>query len=86
LEQADVVLMNDRLESFLFARKLSLKARTIIHQNVFLSLGTVIVMATGAFLFPIPLGLGVLAHEGSTVLVVLNALRLLTLRVNHAKR
>lgn len=82
LEQADVVLMNDRLESFLFARKLSRKARTIIHQNVFLSLGTVIVMATGAFLFPIPLGLGVLAHEGSTVLVVLNALRLLALRAD----
>lgn len=82
LEQADVVLMNDRLESFLFARRLSRFARRIIHQNIAISLGTVILMATGAFLFPIPLGIGVFAHEGSTVLVVLNALRLLSMRAN----
>lgn len=82
LEQADVVLMNDKLESFLFAQKLSRASRSVIHQNIGISLGTVLLMATGAFLFPIPLGLGVFAHEGSTVLVVLNALRLLSLRVN----
>jgi len=80
LEQADVILMNDKLESFLFAQKLSRAARKVIHQNIVISLGTVILMATSAFLFPIPLGIGVFAHEGSTVLVVLNALRLLSVR------
>ncbi len=80
LEQADVILMNDKLESFIFAQKLSRAARKVIHQNIVISLGTVILMATGAFLFPIPLGIGVFAHEGSTVLVVLNALRLLSVR------
>jgi Cd2+/Zn2+-exporting ATPase len=80
LEQADVVLMNDRLESFLLARAISRKAREIIHQNVAISLGTLVLMAISAFLFPIPLGIGVVAHEGSTVVVVLNALRLLALR------
>ncbi len=81
LEQADIILMNDKLESFLFAQKLSRAARKVIHQNIVISLGTVILMATSAFLFPIPLGIGVFAHEGSTVLVVLNALRLLSVRV-----
>lgn len=78
LEQADVVLMNDRLENFVFARELSLRARTIIRQNLVLSLGTMVVMATLSLISArIPLSLGVAAHEGSTVIVVLNSLRLL---------
>ncbi|MFY8216648.1 MAG: HAD-IC family P-type ATPase, partial [Chthoniobacterales bacterium] len=81
LEQADIVLMNDKLENFLFAQKLSQSARKVIHQNIAISLGTVVLMAIGAFLFPIPLGIGVFAHEGSTVVVVLNALRLLAVRL-----
>jgi Cd2+/Zn2+-exporting ATPase len=80
LEQADVVLMNDRLEAFLLARELSCRARSVIRQNIVVSLGTVAVMATGAFLFPLSIGIGVLAHEGSTFLVVLNGLRLLAMR------
>lgn len=81
LEQADIVLMNDKLEGFLLAQKLSRSARKVIHQNITISLGTVILMAVGAFIFPIPLGIGVFAHEGSTVIVVLNALRLLAVRL-----
>lgn len=78
LEQADVVLMNDRLENFLFARELSLRARGIIRQNLVLSLGTMTVMATVSLLSAkVPLSVGVAAHEGSTVIVVLNSLRLL---------
>ena len=45
LEQADVVLMNDRLENFLFARELSRRSRRIIGQNLVISLGTMAVMA-----------------------------------------
>lgn len=79
LEQAEIVLMNDRLENFLLARHLSTKARRIIYQNITIALGTVIVMVAAAALIPIPLSLGVAAHEGSTLLVVLNSLRLLRL-------
>ena len=77
LEQADVVLMNDRLENFLAAFRLSQRARSIIRQNLFISLGTVVVLVTFAMLGKIPLTLGVVGHEGSTVIVVMNSLRLL---------
>jgi Cd2+/Zn2+-exporting ATPase len=77
LEQADVVLMHDRLENFLAAFRLSQRARAVIRQNLFISLGTVVVLVTFAMLGKIPLTLGVVGHEGSTVIVVMNSLRLL---------
>jgi Cd2+/Zn2+-exporting ATPase len=77
LEQADVVLMHDRLENFLAAFRLSVRARRIIRQNLFISLGTVAVLVTFAMLGQIPLTVGVVGHEGSTVVVVMNSLRLL---------
>jgi Cd2+/Zn2+-exporting ATPase len=77
LEQADVVLMHDRLENFLAAFRLSQRARRIIRQNLFISLGTVVVLVTFAMLGKIPLTIGVVGHEGSTVVVVMNSLRLL---------
>jgi Cd2+/Zn2+-exporting ATPase len=80
LEQAEIVLMNDRLENFLLARQLSRRSRCIIFQNITIALGTVVFMMTAAFLFPVPLALGVAMHEGSTVIVVLNSLRLLMVR------
>jgi Cd2+/Zn2+-exporting ATPase len=80
LEQAEVVLMNDRLENFLIALNLSTEARRVIRQNMVIALGTVTVMVVATFIIPVPLALGVAAHEGSTVVVVLNSLRLLFLR------
>ena len=77
LEQADVVLMHDKLENFLAAFRLSQRARAIIRQNLVISLGTVIVLVTLAMLGKIPLTIGVVGHEGSTVVVVMNSLRLL---------
>jgi len=77
LEQADVVLMHDRLENFLAAYRLSRRARLIIRQNLFVSLGTVVVLVVFALFGAIPLPVGVIGHEGSTVVVVLNSLRLL---------
>jgi Cd2+/Zn2+-exporting ATPase len=77
LEQADVVLMHDKLENFLTALRLSQKARTIIYQNLFISLGTVVLLVGFALAGAIPLTLGVVGHEGSTVVVVMNSLRLL---------
>ena len=81
LEQASVVLMHDRLENFLTAFRLSQRARRIIRQNLVISLGTVVVLVICALLGRIPLTIGVLGHEGSTVVVVLNSLRLLFLRL-----
>ena len=77
LEQADVVLMHDRLENFLIAFRLSQQARTVIRQNLVISLGTVVVLVAFALAGRIPLTLGVVGHEGSTVIVVMNSLRLL---------
>lgn len=77
LEQADVVLMHDRLENFLTAHRLSQRARRVIRQNLAISLASVVLLALGAILGWIPLSIGVLGHEGSTVVVVFNSLRLL---------
>jgi Cd2+/Zn2+-exporting ATPase len=77
LEQAEVVLMHDRLENFLTAFLLSKRSRRVIRQNLFVSLGTVVVLVGFALFGRIPLTIGVVGHEGSTVVVVLNSLRLL---------
>jgi len=77
LEQAEVVLMHDRLENFLAAFRLSQRARRVIRQNLVISLGTVAVLVCLALLGRIPLTIGVVGHEGSTVVVVMNSLRLL---------
>lgn len=77
LEQSDVVLMQDKIEKLLSARKISAHARRIIKQNIALSLGSVLIMAVASLFGIVPLTLGVLTHEGSTVIVCLNSLRLL---------
>ncbi|HEX7654431.1 MAG TPA: cation-translocating P-type ATPase [Verrucomicrobiae bacterium] len=77
LEQADIVLMHDRLENFLAAFRLSQRARAVIRQNLIISLGAVVVLVACALGGKIPLTIGVVGHEGSTVLVVMNSLRLL---------
>jgi Cd2+/Zn2+-exporting ATPase len=77
LEQAEVILMHDRIENFLAALRLSWRARRIIRQNLTLSLGVVIVMVIATAFGAVPLSIGVAAHEGSTLVVCLNSLRLL---------
>jgi Cd2+/Zn2+-exporting ATPase len=81
LEQSEVVLMKDRIENFLAAVELSNRARAIIRQNLAIALGTVVLMAAAAILGWIPLSIGVFAHEGSTVVVCLNSLRLLFAKI-----
>ena len=77
LEQSEVILMNDRIDNFLSAQRLSRRARKIIRQNLAVSLGVVVVMVLAAGLGVVPLTVGVFAHEGSTVAVCMNSLRLL---------
>lgn len=77
LEQADVVLMHDKIENVEQALRLSRRARTVIRQNVVFSLGVILVLIVSALAETINLTAGVIGHEGSTVLVILNGLRLL---------
>lgn len=78
LETADVALMADDLRQLPFAVDLSRRTRKIILQNVFVSLG-VVALLVPATIFGLPIGAAVAFHEGSTLIVVFNALRLLAL-------
>jgi Cd2+/Zn2+-exporting ATPase len=77
LEQADIVLMHDKIENVEDAFVLSRRARSIIRQNVIVSLGVILFLIVSALAEKINLTAGVIGHEGSTVVVILNGLRLL---------
>ena len=77
LETADIALMGDQLEKLPFAIGLSRAARRIIRQNLFISLGMVALLIPLTLLGIARIGPAVVAHEGSTLVVVFNALRLL---------
>lgn len=82
LESAQVVLLSDGLFCVPWAVRLARKSRAIVQFNLTLALGVIVFLAistlAGSLLDrPLPLSLGVLGHEGGTVLVVLNSLRLL---------
>ena len=74
METADVVLMADKLERIEGVIALTRKARRVVWQNIIFSLAVIVMLVSGAFLIDLPLPLGVLGHEGSTVIVVLNGL------------
>jgi len=76
LETADVALMGDQLDRLPFVIGLSRQTRRIIRQSLWVSLGMVALLIP-ATLFGLKMGVAVLFHEGSTLLVVANALRLL---------
>lgn len=77
LETADIALMADKLSNLPFAIGLSKKASRIIKQNLFISLGMVVVLIPLTILGIASIGPAVIGHEGSTLIVVFNALRLL---------
>ncbi len=74
LETADLVLMGDKLELIDYAINLSRKARRVVWQNITFSIGVIILLIISVFAVNLPLPLGVMGHEGSTVIVVLNGL------------
>ncbi len=80
LESSDIVLTDDRIERLLTAIDLSQAARTAIRVNIVISVGAAFTMAAIVIFKGAPLTLGVAVHEGSTVLVCLNGLRLLAHR------
>ena len=77
METADVVLMSDNLHHLVNAFALSRRGRRVVIQNLTFALGVILVLVVSALTIGIPLPLGVIGHEGSTVLVCLNGLRLL---------
>ena len=77
LETADVALMGDDLGRLPFAVGLSRRARAIIRQNLYVSLGVIVLLLVATATGSIGIGPAVLAHEGSTLVVIANALRLL---------
>ena len=81
LETADVALMADNLAHLPFAVGLSRSTRSIIRQNLIVSLG-VVALLIPATILGLGIGPAVAAHEGSTLIVVFNALRLLGYRDN----
>jgi Cd2+/Zn2+-exporting ATPase len=77
MESADVVLMADDLGAISRAVRISRRAQRIVWQNISFALAVVIVLVILTLSIGIPLPVGVVGHEGSTILVVLNGLRLL---------
>ena len=77
LETADVVVMGDDLGGIPYARALSLRARRVVVQNLVFSSGVILTLLTLAIMGSISLPAGVVGHEGSTIVVILNGLRLL---------
>ncbi|GAA6618704.1 heavy metal translocating P-type ATPase [Scytonema sp. NUACC26] len=77
LETADIVLMADKLEKIEVAIRLGKRAQTIVKQNIAIALTSIALLLVGNFLGSINLPIGVIGHEGSTVIVTLSGLRLL---------
>jgi Cd2+/Zn2+-exporting ATPase len=77
IETADVVLMSDDIEKIDYVIHLGKRARRIVRQNVYFSIGWMLLLVVLALSIGIPLPLAVVGHEGSTLLVAANGLRLL---------
>ena len=87
METADIVLMADDLSKLPFIVDLSRRAERIVRQNIIFSIGVILTLVILTILAPIfvqgfslPLPLGVVGHEGSTLIVVTNGLRMLAIR------
>ncbi|MFD2618475.1 heavy metal translocating P-type ATPase [Terrilactibacillus laevilacticus] len=77
LETADIILMKNDLMKIIDTVKLSKKMNRIIKQNIAFALMVILVLVVSNFIEVLNLPLGVVGHEGSTILVILNGLRLL---------
>ncbi|SLL31773.1 heavy metal translocating P-type ATPase [Mycobacteroides abscessus subsp. abscessus] len=77
LETADVVLMKNDLPRIAEAIQLSKRMNRIIKQNIIFSISVIMLLIVSNFLQVVALPFGVIGHEGSTILVILNSLRLL---------
>lgn len=86
IDVADIVLMQDNLEKLAISHELSLKLKKIVTQNIVFSLSVIALLIISNFMKVINLPLGVIGHEGSTILVILNGLRMLKTLPGEKKR
>lgn len=77
LQAAEVALLSDNMQRLAAAHRLSRRTARIIRQNLVFAIGAMAVLVTAGLFFDLPLPLAVIGHEGGTLLVVLNGLRLL---------
>ncbi|GMA53066.1 metal-transporting ATPase [Alicyclobacillus contaminans] len=77
IDVADAVIMQNDLIKFEYAHKLSQKLNHIVWQNIIFAMGLVLLLSGLNIIGQMNIGLGVLAHEGSTLIVLVNGLRLL---------
>lgn len=77
MQAADVVLLSDRIERLPWLIRTAQKSRRVMTQNLIFAMSVIMVLAVFTVLGEVKMSLGVLGHEGSTVLVVFNGLRLL---------
>lgn len=77
LETADIVLMADKLEQLAKAISLGRRAQKVVKQNIVFALSCIVLLLAANFFGNITMPLGVIGHEGSTVIVTLSGLRLL---------
>ena len=77
LQAADVALLSEDMGRLADAHRLAQRSASIIRQNLAFAMGAMAILVTGGLFFELPLPLAVIGHEGGTVLVVLNGLRLL---------
>lgn len=77
IEIADVVLMNNDLTKLTYAHKSSLKMKKITYQNIIFAMCVIVTLVILNFLGKMDFTFGVILHEGSTLIVILNALRML---------
>jgi Cd2+/Zn2+-exporting ATPase len=77
MNAADVVLMHDKLERIPELIRLGKKTNGVIRANLLFATGVIVVLTISSFVIDLPLPIAVIGHEGSTVLVILNGLRLL---------
>lgn len=80
METADIVLMGEQLKTIAYALAISRAARRIVRQNLVFAMSVIVILVIGALNEALRLPVGVVGHEGSTVLVCLNGLRLLAFR------
>ena len=77
LQAADVALLSEDMARLAAAHRLARRTRRIIRQNLIFAIGMMLLLVASSLFFALPLPLAVVGHEGGTVLVVLNGLRLL---------
>src|SRR5699024_339737 len=80
METADIVLIQDDLEQIRFSLAISKQTRRLVLSNIIFSVSVMVLLLVSTILHIINLRIGVIGHEGRTILVILNSLRLLRYR------